>query len=262
METEKIGQFGGSVILPCITTTKKANPMAMVEEAKNRGLKEVGLFATAFDVSQRKELYKALEEAGLKIPFVHLRHDFNGEEVEYLIRNFGAKVLNLHAAKERKFIFLNELHKYSDKIFIENSATLPERLEPKRWAGLCFDIAHCEDWKRRLATNFDEVADLMSKSHWKKWRKTACRGLSKWNWLLSRYPVGVVHISAVQNATHPDEGGLPEDRYDCHVFKELSDFDYLKNYAEYSNCPYLVMELTNPIREQLRAIEYIKSFWV
>jgi hypothetical protein len=222
--------------LVSITTTKGSNWKDRLEEAKELGIKEVAFFLTTLDFPQRMEVYRAFFGAGITAPVVHLRHDACTEEISFLIENFRTGIFNVHPEGERPLLYKKGISKYKKKIYLENSSCLPEEKDLKEWAGLCIDFAHWEDTRKRGLNKFAEM-----------------------KYLLSRYPAGFGHISAIKETTHPDEGGLPEDRYDSHTLEKLSDLDYLKGYPLFW-CRYMAMELINGLKDQLEAIKYIQSF--
>jgi len=223
------------ILLPSITTTKGADPLAQIAEAKSLGISQIGLFLTALGTEERYELYSRLLEAGIKTPFVHLRNDMDEKELDLLVYKLGAKICNLHPLAERPREYKN-FSKYKGIIYLENSFTLPQKEEMKGWAGLCLDYAHLEDARLRGDKNYEGTKDLFP-----------------------QYPIGIGHISAIKKVPHPDEGGLPEQRYDSHRMTSLSDVDYLKKYKKFF-CRIMVMELVNCFEDQLKAIKYIRSF--
>jgi hypothetical protein len=219
-----------------ITTTKGSNWRERLKEAKELGIKEVAFFLTTLDLPKRMEAYKAFFKAGIIAPVVHLRHDACLEEISFLIEKLRTEIFNVHPEGERPLSYKEGISKYKKKIYLENSSCLPTEKELKEWAGLCIDFAHWEDTRKRGLSKFAEM-----------------------KYLLSRYPAGFGHISIIKEATHPDEGGLPENRYDSHTLERLRDLDYLRGYPLFW-CRYMAMELINNLKDQLEAIKYIQSF--
>ena len=102
------------MMLPTITTIIDGAWREKIREIKELGLKEVSAFVTCLDKKEREELYALAKEAGIKkFPFVHLRpNDMETSEVDYLVKEFGAEVFNVHTQKEFPISF--DYTKYRD----------------------------------------------------------------------------------------------------------------------------------------------------
>jgi len=222
--------------LPAVTTTDEQGTSwrDKIKEIKVLGLRKVALFPTCLKKADREEMYKLLEKSGIKeIPFVHIRTDMNHEELDYLIKRYNTKVLNIHTKEKHPVIY--DYSKYSSMLYVENSTDSHfDEKELKQYAGICLDVSHLEDEKR---------------SHKKRF-KLRTKAIKK-------YKIGCNHISAVLDTSHIDSHG--EEVFSFHYYEKLSEFDYLKSYPEEYFSDYSAVELENSLEEQLKAMDYILS---
>lgn len=238
-ETKKIFNGVKPKILLGLTTTYKSDWRGKIREIDKLGLREIALFPTCLKIKERGELYKLLEKTKLKkIPFVHIRHDFEKQEFIYLEKKFGTKVFNTHFHKmSDKFITENK--KYLKRIYLENGRPFPDDLVYllDTFAGLCLDISHWED--------YDKIQEIAS---YKKLPK-----------LLKKYKAGCCHISAVRKEPFFEEDeGEKKKFYNSHWLRDLSELNYVKKYIKYlpSIC---AIELENSFKEQLEAKKYLEK---
>ena len=217
-------------ILPAVTTITPKAWKDKIKEVKELKLKEVYLFPTCLKQKERKELYETIEKTSIeRIPFVHLRSDMELWELDYLTENYKTKVFNTHSQKE--YPLANNLDKYKDFIYIENTYAPLDEEEIKEFAGICLDFSHLEN---------DRVF------HPEKYRHNVS--------LIEKCSAGCNHISAVKPSK---EASVLE--YDNHYLKDLSELDYLKKYPLKYFSQYIAIELENTIEQQLEAIAYIKK---
>jgi len=227
VETENKPKFFVS-----ITTTKGSSWQEKLEEAKELRTKEVAFFLTTLSLSERKDVYQAFLKAGIKAPFVHLRHDASSGEISYLIKNFKTEIFNIHSEQEYSLVY--DLSKYKDLIWLENTHIVPERKELNKWAGICLEFAHLENDRLTSPERFEAQQELARD-----------------------YPIGCSHISITTKMPHPDEGGLDMMRYDSHSLQTVSQLDYLKKYPLRYLGRFAAIELVNNLNSQLCAIDYI-----
>ena len=222
-------------IFPTIVTTTYNHSfpkyLEKIKEAEFLGIKELCFFPTALEKEERKKAYRALEKSKIKsIPFVHLRHDTEPEEVEFFIKRFDTNVFNIHFSS----LFLSEKwRKYRKKIYIENTVYPWREEEIKDFAGVCLDFSHLEDFRLLYPDGFRENIEVLEKYH-----------------------CGCGHISAV-NSVPKYTAELDLNYYSQHYFENLADFDYLKNYPQKYFPPIVALELENSLEEQLKAKDYV-----
>lgn len=225
-------------ILLGLTTTPGSDWRAKIKEINELGIGEIALFPTCLDYNERQILYDLLEKTKLKhIPHVHLRDDFELEELNYLNKKFGSSLFNLHP-NANGFACLDRLEKYRDKIFVENltDKSIKEiRNNISKFAGLCIDFAHWED--ENLCKN----------------------GYENFAQFASTHNIGCCHISAIyQKPRRFNWGEGTRPYYSWHKMEKLENLDYLKKYIKY--LPDVIsIELENSFKEQLEAKRYIIS---
>ncbi len=224
--------------LPSITTIGE-NPASSwqdkIQEASDLGIKKVAIFLTCLNKSQRKDFYSLLEESTIKeVSFVHIRSDMSPDELDYLQNKFKIKVFNTHTNRQHPLTY--NLEKYNQEIFIENTWPWDEQ-EIKKFAGLCLDFGHLYD------------AKILRPDDYKNNLK-----------ILKKYPIGCNHISAVDGEVAFFKTEIGERPFlSRHLFTDLSQFDYLKEYPKEWFSNFCAMELENSLKEQLKAIDYITN---
>ncbi len=224
-------QFPKRQILPTITTTRRSDWKARIKEINELGLKEAALFPTCLDKKERKKLYQLLKKSTVKsIPLVHLKDDMPPEELDYLVENYKTKVFCNHTKTEHPPIY--DYPKYRKIICIENVFHPLNEKEIRNFGGICLDLSHLEN---------DRIL-----------RKEIFKHNLK---ILKKYPIIANHISSVKKVSRIVKRGIV--RYDSHLFKNLSEFDYLKKYPKDFFSPLIAIESENSIKEQLLAINYI-----
>lgn len=227
-------------ILPAITTTCGSDWRAKIKEADNLGLKEVALFPTCLDKSEREELYGLLDKSKIKkIPFVHMRNDMPPEELDFLIKKYQTEVFNTHTSDCYPFLF--DLSDFSSVIYLENTIYPFKEEELKNFAGICIDLSHLENDRILQPERYKGFCDAISRSI-----------------------IGCNHISAIQEKTHFNEE-IKEDRVTSHFMESLLELDYLKNYPQEYFSKYMALEIENDLSTQLKAKDHIfdllKNYW-
>ena len=114
---------------------------------------------------------------------------------------------------------------------MENASLPLDEEEIKNFAGVCLDISHLE------------ISRILNRERYKNDIE-----------ILKKYPLGCNHISAVKKIPVKKKDKL---EYDFHYLEDLSDLDYLKRYPAKYFSSILAIELENPIKEQLKAKDYI-----
>ncbi|GAB1431512.1 hypothetical protein MASR2M29_01370 [Spirochaetota bacterium] len=224
--------------LPGLTSTKKQRIPAFVAALASSKTRHIALFPTCLLKEERYALYRTLETIpGLAIPHVHLRSDCGTDELCYLAERFKTVAFNIHP-ESSKHSFGPIPEAFANMFFIENVEELPEPVELEgrngvRPGGLCPDFSHLEG--ARLSGNAEYVEKFIK--------------------LLSSYPVGCCHISAIRPGIPNNWSG----GFDHHEFGRLSDLDYLHAYKAYFPDKWASLELENSFEEQLLAIQYLKK---
>jgi hypothetical protein len=227
------------MIYPSVTTTTH-NYLAQIKEAEKLGLEVVCLFLTCLDSGKRKELYKILETSSIKkIPLVHLRHDMESWELDYLWQKFNVQAFNIHPQCE--YPLLQDLSKYKNHIFVEIAFAHLENFNKdvnlhKDFAGICIDFTHLEDTRLRDHKKYLEFVSEIENS--------IC---------------GCAHLGPIEETAlpHPISGIY---NYQSHFYHNLSQFDYLKNYPEKYFPEIMALEVENSLTEQIEAVNYLNQW--
>lgn len=231
------------MIYPSITTTAITpsgnDYLHQVREAIKLNLNEVGLFLTCLDLKKRKDLYKILEKSTIKkIPLVHLRHDIELWELDYLWQKFQVQTFNIHPQNE--YPLAHDLSRHKNHIFVELAFARLENFHniidlEKDFAGICIDFSHLEDLrliKPKKYADFESVFD-----------QTLC---------------GCAHIGPIEKVAtpHPITGIM---NYKTHYFSSLIQFDYLKKYPKKYFPKVIALEVENSLEEQIKALKYLQQ---
>jgi hypothetical protein len=229
-------------IVPSVTThgTTGHSWEEKIEEVEALGLREIGLFVTGLNDSDRTRCYRLLEEVqsrhSFSVLFVHAVSSMNDEEYRYLRTQFRTEWFNLHPMWD--FPLLHELsEEVRSWILIENSSIVRplQRDDMDGFAGICFDLSHLEDSRRGLPQSYPELVTL---AH--------------------HLPVHANHISAVP--THADRyiDGVPH--YSRHHVAGLHEMEYLAGLPASTIAPLCALELEDPLAVQLDIIPLIRRF--
>lgn len=220
-------------IIPGLTSTKKERIPAFLEDLAREGIRELALFPTCLDKTERTSLYRELELLpGLRIPHVHVRSDFDEGELEYLCERFGTEAFNIHPGSSTH-PFGTIPPRYARMFFVENVEQYPEEIELETLGGLCPDFSH---WANALAFGRPGYDVAMRR-------------------LAGRYPIGCCHLSALRpGVPNPWHG-----EWDHHEFASLADLDYLKAYRDFMPLGWGSLELENPLSQQLQASRHLET---
>lgn len=220
-------------ILISITTTEGSNWRSKSKEADDLGIKELAIFVTCLDLSERQELYDSLLAHHINnIPFAHVKGDMPLEELEFLRNTFGTKVFNIHDPAQ--YIAPHYYGTFSSTIGIENTVLPLQEETLKKFGGICLDISHMENDRLNSPLRYEH--NLL---------------------FLEYYPILVNHISAIRLETRIDEDSK-EKRNDYHFLINLSEVDYVKNWKKFL-APYVALELENSLTEQLKIKAHLED---
>lgn len=208
-----------------------------VAEIKKLKLTRIALFLSpVHGKALRDKILQALSKTSVtEIPVVHINTEVTPEDLKYLISKYNTQAFNLHPRKEYKHRY--DYTPFKDKIYIENQEHYPlDEGEVKEFTGVCADLVHL----------------YRSSIYQKKVYKT---NLS----ILSKYKIGFNHISAFKPVKRDPLFNSPDftKEKSCHYFTGFSGFDYLNEIPANLFGPFMAIELENPIKEQLKAKDYI-----
>jgi hypothetical protein len=232
----------GKRVLIGITTSPYSKWEKKIRELDKYKIKEIAFFPTFLTIKQRKKSYALLEKTKLqRIPHVHLRHNMEIWEVKYLIKKYKTELFNTHPEK-RGFNLLKKFEKYKNLIYIENLYApknniqfSEESFKKYHIAGICLDLAHLE--RERLVSKNEYLRKIR---------------------LIKKYKIGCNHLSAIARKKRIEmiDGDL---KYDQHAFRDLSEFDYIKEYPLSYFGNYISLELENPLDELFKAKKCIEK---
>ncbi len=211
-------------IYPCITTGPKQSWQNKIWECDRLGITSVSVFPTFLKITERRKLYKALENSNIKyIPHVHIRDDFKKWEMDFFFENYGTRYFNIH---EHSFDDLNKYPKYKKYIYLEYNYNnrIPKMVRVSTIAGLCIDFSHMWAAKNRGAKEFYEIDKNVNE-----------------------YKVGCNHLN----------GYSYRYRRDIHFVRNIKQLNYLKNVPRKYFGDIISLEMQNSIREQLDYKKYI-----
>lgn len=204
-------------------TTILDNWQQMIRDINKLNITEACFFPTSVIPKYRPQIYRALEKSCLKrIPLVHLKTDFTLDELHYFQDRWQTRFFNIHSKKQ--YPLENDLSSRKDAVLMENSSVHHDN-EPGEWGGLCLDFSHLEIARHYHPNLFSQTQISINK-----------------------YPIKAAHLGAFHCDPRKTE----------HLYTELSQFDYLKQYKHYF--PELcALELENSIPQQLAAKEYLEQ---
>jgi hypothetical protein len=218
-------------LLSTITTTS-SDWRDKAKEIKKLRLKEISIFPTCLDLSERRELYELLKKTNIeRIPFVHLKSDMELWELDYLVKNYHTKVFNTHTRRE--YPIPPEWQKYRKMIYIENTYFPFDEKEIEEFAGICLDMSHLE--ARRIYQPEKYIHDIK---------------------IIEKHNCGCSHIGPTKDWNFLNKKETEKHPHP-HILKDLSELDYLKKYPLWYFGAYVALEMENSLEEQLKAKDYI-----
>lgn len=189
--------------------------------------------------AERRELYRELELAHVRhlftIPFVHAVSDMSEHEYRYLMDRFGTELFNLHPLRQYplQHTLSAEIRRRItiENAFIDQSIEL---IDLSGFHGICMDIAHAEDLRRKNPREFEKLERL---TH--------------------RAPVLANHVSLSGDAALVDSYG--ELTYHSHSIGEGRDLSHLNRYSREFFGSIIAIELADSLAEQVRLIPVIEE---
>lgn len=212
-------------ILVGITGYREKDWKDKLEEIEKFKIKEAALFLEMFKKNQREKIYKALKKSGIKrIPLVHIRHDMDKNELDFLFNNFKTRYFTIH---EDGFKHLSRWKGYFKNLFLEMNTDnkVSKIVDVKKIGGFCVDFSHFKCAEEEMIKEFEYV---FSKKNMKRYFK--CNHLNGYDF---------------------------KKNTDKHTVESLKDFDYLKSLPEFLFGKAIALETFNSIKEQLKFKKYL-----
>lgn len=226
------------MIYPSITSIS-GQYRQKIREAEKLHLKEICLFLTTLKLEEREKLYRLLKKTHFqKFPLIHLRHDMELWELDFLVNELPSVVFNIHPLSE--YSFPDYFLKYKNKIYLENAFLFPDKpitpqSFPADYAGICLDISHLEDNRLVYPKIYEEIISLVDR------RKLGC-----------------AHVGPMLKNPLIDPQ-TKNKTFETHLISNLSEFDYLKKMPAKFFPEIIALEVENSINEQLEAIKYLRE---
>jgi len=156
--------LNAKTILLGLTTSSGSNWQDKVEEIKEFNIKELALLPNFLNFEQRKKLYQLLQDTALEeIPVVHLRHDMEQNELDYLVNKYKSKIFCLQA-DELGFKLYEKLPKYQSLIYLENPSNEKTAkyfnqaiFNEQQISGFCLDLTRLESQRYTNHSIFKHV---------------------------------------------------------------------------------------------------------
>lgn len=214
-------------ILVGLTGKKSDDLILKIKEVNKLGIKEASLFLESVEKPEREKIYASLLNSKIKnIPLVHIRHDFEKNELEFLRKKFKTEYFTLH---EENFQH-NDILKWKGfykNLFLEMNFDnfVSKKVKVEKIGGFCVDLAHFKVGMEKLNKDFEYVFD---KKKDKKYFD--CNHLNGYN---------------------------PKTNCDMHIINDLSDFDYLKTLPKFLFGKVIALETFNSIKEQIEFKKYL-----
>jgi hypothetical protein len=201
-----------------------------INGCKELGIKEASLFIEFLEKPEREEVYASLLITSKikKIPLVHIRHDMEKSELEFLKKKFKTKYFTLHEINFQHDDILKWKGFYKNlELEMNFDDFVSEKVKVEKIGGFCVDLAHFKCGMEMLNKDFDYV-----NTRKKNLKYFDCSHLNGWN---------------------------PETNCDMHTIKDLKNFDYLKTLPKFLFGKTIALETFNSIAEQLEFKKYLSK---
>ncbi|MBU4332094.1 hypothetical protein KKD19_04390 [Patescibacteria group bacterium] len=209
-----------------------------LRDVKKLKLREATVFLTGIDKDAHQEFYRFLKNSGIKkIPHIHLRHDFDEDEIKDLTKEYGVDYFTIHFKTVEHYLNWNKSLK--DKMCVEYNADEWEGVKIndfefiKEIAGVCVDIGHYA--AENLLNRFNTI-ELFKK-------------------VIDTYPVVINHLNGKYFVKNKD--GCDEIKRGHLVVDIKKDFEYLDDVPRKLFTKNVYLELRNTIPEQIEIRDYL-----
>jgi len=211
-------------------TGEKLNDLLLkINEAENFGLKDVSLFLEFFKKAERDKIYESLLASKIKnIPLVHIRHDFEKDELNFLKNKFKTKYFTIHESSFAR----DDIKKWKGfykKLYLEMNFDnfVSNKVNVEKIGGFCVDLSHFKVGMEKLSRDFEYVFNK--------------KGDIKY--------FDCNHLNGYNLKTNCD----------MHTINNLSDFDYLKTLPKFLFGKCIALETFNSVREQMEFKKYLSK---
>lgn len=192
---------------------------AKINEINFFKIETVALFLEKYRKSQRKKIYKALEESCVKkIPLIHIKNDMGKDELKYLCQKYDNPCLTIH---EDSFKNLDAWNGFHQNLYLEfnYNDSVSRNVDIDRIGGFCIDLSHFKSAEERWSKEFEYIINKRNK-----------RNLFKCN-----------HLN----------GYSYQKNQDMHMISSLEEFEYLKTLPDFVFGDIIALEVFNSISDQI-----------
>lgn len=225
----KMNNFDNRIFVGITCTSSRRNKNCwkkQLQEINKFRIKEIALFLTTLNCSQRKKLYKELEKSCVeKVKLVHIRgQDFTKPEIEYFYNRYKTRLFNCHEGEFDRLY--KKFPRFRKNIVLELNYdnNIENKLEPNRMGGFCLDLSHFKAAEERHSA---ECGYVMKRLKNTKFKANHLNGYGKRN------------------------------KTDLHFVTSKHQFDYLKELPKCLFGEVIALELENSIKKQLEFKEYL-----
>lgn len=215
-------------ILVSIAGRNEQDWQEKLKEIEYLKITEVALFLELYEKAERKKIYEALLNSGVKnIPLVHIRHDMTKDELKFLQKNYRATYFTCH---EENFVHgdISRWKGFYKNIYLEMNfdKAVSKEVKVEKIGGFCIDLAHFKCGLENLSKDFEYVFNRKDKKYF------ICNHVNGYN---------------------------PEINCDMHTIYEFKNFDYLKTLPAFVFGECIALETFNSIKEQLKFKKYVTT---
>ena len=208
-----------------ITGRKEKDWRDKLLEIERLGIQEVALFLECYKTTQRKKIYKALEESCVKkIPLVRIRRDMGKWELKYLCDKYNNPCLTIH---EDHFDRLRDWRGFYKYLYLEMNKDnfVSKKVDVERIGGFCIDFSHFKSAEEKWSREFEYTMQRR-----KKKGMFVCNHLNGYSY---------------------------EKNTDIHLVDSLDQFEYLKTLPEFVFGDVIAIETWNSIKDQIKFKKHV-----
>lgn len=214
-------------ILVSITGREEKEWQDKLKEIEDFKIRKIALFLEIFEKDQREKIYEALKESHIKsIPLVHIRHDMERSELEFLKKHYKTKYFTCH---EENFVRddTKQWKGFYKNIYLEMNFDniVSKKVKVEKIGGFCIDLSHFKVALEKLTKDFEYVFERKDIHQYFK-----CNHINGWN---------------------------SETNKDMHTILDVKNFDYLKTLPPFVFGETIALEVFNSIKEQLEFKKYL-----
>ncbi|MDD3284354.1 MAG: hypothetical protein PHZ07_02050 [Patescibacteria group bacterium] len=211
-------------ILLGITGRTNRQIISKIKDIDEEKIKIVSLFLEFIEKSKRNIIYDILKKSSIKeIPLVHIRDDFERDEIKFLKENYNTKYFTIH---EDHFNFINNWKGYYKNLYLEMNTDnfVSKKVKINKIGGFCIDLSHFKVEEQKWSKEFLYILKNKNKNIF------LCNHINGYSYKKNK---------------------------DLHTIKNLSEFDYLSTLPKFIFGKIIAIETFNKIENQLKFKKYL-----